>query len=67
MISEKDYRYIADDVYDVDRTKRNNPISKNSTVAKDKYIVIEPPIDNTSNGMQAMVVAPIKDKRRNDS
>lgn len=61
MISEKDYRYIADDVYDVDRTKRNNPISKNSTVAKDKYIVIEPPIDNTSNGMQAMVVAPIKE------
>ncbi|MCD0066960.1 hypothetical protein HK290_01235, partial [Streptococcus agalactiae] len=25
------------------------------------YVIIEPPIDNTSNGMQAMVVAPIKE------
>ena len=59
MITEKDYRYIADDVYKVDALKVSRPYSKDDLVANDRFKVISNPIDNTSNGMQAMAVAPV--------
>ena len=59
MITEKDYRYIADDVYKVDALKVSRPYSKDDLVANDRFKVISNPIDNTSNGMQAMEVVPI--------
>ena len=59
MITEKDYRYIADDVYKVDALKGSRPYSKDDLVANDRFKVISNPIDNTSNGMQAMAVAPV--------
>ena len=64
MITEKDYRYIADDVYKVDALKVSRPYSKDDLVANDRFKVISKPIDNTSNGMQAMAVAPV-DKNGN--
>ena len=64
MITEKDYRYIADDVYKVDALKVNRPYSKGDLVGNDRFKVISNPIDNTSNGMQAMAVAPV-DKNGN--
>ena len=64
MITEKDYRYIADDVYKVDALKVSRPYSKDDLVANDRFKVISNPIDNTSNGMQAMAVAPV-DKNGN--
>ena len=64
MITEKDYRYIADDVYKVDALKVNRPYSKDDLVGNDRFKVISNPIDNTSNGMQAMAVAPV-DKNGN--
>ena len=64
MITEKDYRYIADDVYKVDALKVNRPYSKDDLVGNDRFKVITNPIDNTSNGMQAMAVAPV-DKKGN--
>ena len=64
MITEKDYRYIADDVYKVDALKVNRPYSKDDLVGNDRFKVISNPIDNTYNGMQAMVVAPV-DKNGN--
>jgi len=64
MITEKDYRYIADDVYKVDALKVNRPYSKDDLVGNDRFKVITKPIDNTSNGMQAMAVAPV-DKNGN--
>ena len=64
MINEKDYRYIADDVYKVDALKVSRPYSKDDLVANDRFKVLSNPIDNTSNGMQAMAVAPV-DKNGN--
>ncbi len=64
MITEEDYRYIVDDVYDVDSGKVSNPIQEGRLVANDRFKVISNPIDNTSNGMQAMAVAPV-DKNGN--
>ena len=56
MITEEDYRYIVDDVYDVDSGKVSNPIQEGRLVANDRFIVITNPIDNRSNGMQACSV-----------
>ena len=64
MVTEEDYRYIVDDVYDVDSGKVSNPIQEGRLVANDRFKVISNPIDNTSNGMQAMAVAPV-DKNGN--
>ena len=64
MVTEEDYRYIVDDVYDVDSGKVSNPIQEGRLVANDRFKVISKPIDNTSNGMQAMAVAPV-DKNGN--
>ena len=64
MITEKDYRYIADDVYKVDALKVSRPYSKDDLVANDRFKVISKPVDNTSNGMQAIAVAPV-DKNGN--
>ncbi|MGQ7462700.1 hypothetical protein ACTGZQ_09305 [Streptococcus suis] len=59
MITDQDYRWIADDVYKVDGLKVKIPKAKGDEVADDKFVIIEPPVD-TGNGMQAMAVAPIK-------
>lgn len=59
MVTEEDYRYIVDDVYDVDSGKVSNPIKEGRLVANDRFKVISNPIDNRSNGMQAMEVVPI--------
>ena len=64
MITEEDYRYIVDDVYDVDSGKVSNPIQEGRLVVNDRFKVISNPIDNTSNGMQAMAVATV-DKNGN--
>ena len=56
MVTEEDYRYIVDDVYDVDSGKVSNPIQEGRLVANDRFIVITNPIDNRSNGMQACSV-----------
>ena len=58
MITDENYRYIVDDVYDVDSNKVNNPIKEGRLVANDQFRVLKTQ-DNTSNGMQAMAVAPI--------
>ena len=42
----------------------SRPYSKDDLVANDRFKVISKPIDNTSNGMQAMAVAPV-DKNGN--
>ena len=64
MITEKDYRYIVDDVYAVDSHKVKVPLKEGAVVAQGKFKIIAPPVDNTSNGMQAMAVAPV-DKNGN--
>ena len=64
MITEKDYRYIVDDVYAVDSLKVKVPLKEGAIVAQGKFKIIAPPVDNTSNGMQAMAVAPV-DKNGN--
>ena len=64
MTTERDFRYIADDVYKVDALKVSRPYSKDDLVGNDRFKVITNPIDNTSNGMQAMAVAPV-DKNGN--
>ena len=64
MVTEEDYRYIVDDVYDVDTGKVSNPIQEGRLVANDRFKVISNPIDNTANGMQTMAVASV-DKNGN--
>ena len=63
-ITDKDYRYIVDDVYAVDSHKVKVPLKKGAVVAQGKFKIITAPVDNTSNGMQAMAVAPV-DKKGN--
>ncbi|MGT2928782.1 triacylglycerol lipase [Streptococcus dentasini] len=58
MVTDKDYKRIADRVYDVDSGKVANPVKKGNTVAGGKYKVLQVE-DNTDNGMQAMAVAPV--------
>ncbi|EHJ51690.1 lipase family protein [Streptococcus macacae] len=58
MISEKDYNSLANEVYKVDSGKVSTPYKKGDTVAGGKYQVLATK-DNTSNGMQAMAVAPV--------
>ena len=64
MTSERDFRYIVDDVYAVDSLKVKVPLKEGAVVAQGKFKIITPPVDNTSNGMQAMAVAPV-DKNGN--
>ena len=64
MTTERDYRYIVDDVYAVDSHKVKVPLKKGAVVAQGKFKIITAPVDNTSNGMQAMAVAPV-DKKGN--
>ncbi|MEX2785733.1 hypothetical protein AB3331_11300, partial [Streptococcus sp. H49] len=61
MVTEKNYKEIAEDVYKVDSGRVDNPIKKGDLVAESQYQVITDPIDNLDNGMQAMAVAPIVD------
>ncbi|HFI0358576.1 TPA: hypothetical protein ACGOWA_001752 [Streptococcus suis] len=59
MITDQDYRWIADDVYKVDSLKVKIPKTMGDEAGDDKFIIIEQPVD-AGNGMQAMAVAPIK-------
>ena len=59
MTSERDFRYIVDDVYAVDSLKVKVPLKEGAVVAQGKFKIITPPVDNTSNGMQAMEVVTI--------
>ncbi|MEX2784510.1 hypothetical protein AB3331_04900 [Streptococcus sp. H49] len=61
MVTEKNYKEIADDVYDVDSERVDAPIKKGDLVANNQFQVITDPVDNLDNGMQAMAVAPIVD------
>ena len=58
MVTDKDYKTIADRVYDVDSGKVDNPIKQGDTLAGGQFQVLTVK-DNTENGMQAMAVAPV--------
>ena len=64
MTTERDFRYIVDDVYAVDSLKVKVSLKEGAIVAQGKFKIITPPVDNPSNGMQAMAVAPV-DKNGN--
>ena len=64
MTTERDFRYIVDDVYAVDSLKVKVPLKEGAIVAQGKFKIITPPVDNTSNGMRAMAVATV-DKNGN--
>lgn len=51
MISEESYRYLVEDAYRVDSKKVKIPLKRGDIVGNSDYVIIEPPIDNTSNGM----------------
>ncbi|EHJ52469.1 hypothetical protein [Streptococcus macacae] len=60
MVTDKDYNKISEDVYDVDSKKESKPLRKGISVADGKYKFLKTE-DNTSNGMQAMAVTPVKE------
>ncbi|KXT84258.1 hypothetical protein [Streptococcus oralis] len=65
MISERDYNEIVDRVYHVDSKKtKRKPISEGMNILDGQFKVITKPVDNTSNGMQAMAIASV-DKNGN--
>ena len=64
MTTERDFRYIVDDVYAVDSLKVKVPLKEGAIVAQGKFKIITPPVDNTSNGMHAMAGATV-DKNGN--
>ncbi|MFS8953112.1 hypothetical protein QM965_10515 [Streptococcus oralis subsp. tigurinus] len=55
MTTERDFRYIVDDVYAVDSLKVKVPLKEGAIVAQGKFKIITPPVDNTSNGMQGRI------------
>ncbi|EHJ52968.1 lipase family protein [Streptococcus macacae] len=63
MVTDKDYKRVADRVYDVDPNKVQNPVKDGQKILNNQYQVLKTE-NNTSNGMQAMAVAPV-DKKGN--
>ncbi|KXT70302.1 hypothetical protein SGODD07_01598 [Streptococcus gordonii] len=65
MITDKSFNYLVDQVYEVDRNKNSTPWKAGDELRKDSqsFRVLSAK-DNTSNGMQAMAVAPV-DKKGN--
>ncbi|EHJ52704.1 hypothetical protein [Streptococcus macacae] len=61
-VTEQNYRDIADRVYAIEDGKEAHTIIKNDTFKSggNQYKVLAAE-DNTSNGMQAMAVAPVKE------
>lgn len=70
MITDEEYKVLADEVYKVDKGKVEHPrkegeIINNSNLDRDYEILkVE---DNSDNGMQAMAVAPIVNGKPNTS
>ncbi|CYU78921.1 hypothetical protein [Streptococcus suis] len=60
MVTDQDYRWLAEDVYGVDALKKvDDPSVQGASVGDDKFVILSQPQDMI-NGMQAMAVAPIK-------
>ncbi|WP_105142534.1 hypothetical protein, partial [Streptococcus suis] len=60
MVTDQDYRWLAEDVYGVDALKKvDDPSVQGGSVADKKFVILSQPQDMI-NGMQAMAVAPIK-------
>ena len=60
MITDKSFNYLVDQVYEVDKNKNSTPWQAGDELRKgfanfSSFLVQK---DNTSNGMQAMAVAP---------
>lgn len=65
MITDKSFNYLVDQVYEVDKNKNSTPWQAGDELRKDSQTFrVLSTKDNTSNGMQAMVVAPV-DKNGN--
>ena len=61
MATDKEYKQIAERVYDVDSGKIKNPVIKDAIVADGKFHVLRVE-DNHSNGMQTMAIVPFMNK-----
>ena len=65
MITDKSFNYLVDQVYEVDKNKNSTPWKAGDELRKDSQTFrVLSAKDNTSNGMQAMAVAPV-DKNGN--
>ena len=65
MITDKSFNYLVDQVYEVDKNKNLTPWKAGDELRKDSQTFrVLSAKDNTSNGMQAMAVAPV-DKNGN--
>ena len=65
MITDKSFNYLVDQVYEVDKNKNSTPWKAGDELRKDSQTFrVLSTKDNTSNGMQAMAVAPV-DKNGN--
>ena len=65
MITDKSFNYLVDQVYEVDKNKNSTPWQAGDELRKDSQTFrVLSTKDNTSNGMQAMAVAPV-DKNGN--
>lgn len=54
MISDKDYQFLAKDVYEVDATKTQTPFQSGDIVGNDRFIILPRFIcHNPFNGFQA--------------
>ncbi|HEL2551743.1 TPA: hypothetical protein U2B92_002070, partial [Streptococcus suis] len=54
MVTDQDYRWLAEDVYDVDALKKvDDPPVQGASVGDDKFVILSHPQDMI-NGMQAM-------------
>ena len=60
MITDKSFNYLVDQVYEVDKNKNSTPWQAGDELRKDSQTFrVLSTKDNTSNGMQAMAVAPV--------
>ncbi|WP_067101905.1 hypothetical protein, partial [Streptococcus sp. DD13] len=62
MITEMDYKEIAEAVYDIDILNGNHTPRQGEQIIRKKYQLLATE-DNTQNGMQAMAVAPVVDRK----
>lgn len=75
MISDRDYKVLANNAYEVDKEKNDNPIRENRVIEVrdsnekivNEYKVLKVHDNEIENGMQAMAVAPIKNGKPDTS
>ncbi|XCY70110.1 hypothetical protein ABG808_09095 [Streptococcus iniae] len=53
MPTDQDYRYLAEDSYNIDSKLLKQTLQEGQIVGNGRYIIVDKPVDNTRNGMHS--------------